>query len=97
VNLNIKVSKILYEWILLLNPFGFCETYYWARGSEAQRAEAAARHQGKSTSKGKKFGPPIPGVYRNFLSIPGVYRIFFGFSHIPGFNLIFVSSIPGLI
>jgi len=28
VNLNIKVSKILYQWILLLNPFCFCETQY---------------------------------------------------------------------
>ena len=28
VNLNIKVSKILHHWILLLNPFGFCETEY---------------------------------------------------------------------
>ena len=28
VNLNIKVSKILYQWILLLNPFCFCETIY---------------------------------------------------------------------
>jgi len=28
VNLNIKVSKILYHWILLLNPFCFCETQY---------------------------------------------------------------------
>ena len=26
VNLNIKVSKILYQWILLLNPFCFCGT-----------------------------------------------------------------------
>ena len=28
MNLYVKVSKILYEWILLLNPFGFCETLY---------------------------------------------------------------------
>jgi len=28
VNLYIKVSKILYQWILLLNSFCFCETWY---------------------------------------------------------------------
>ena len=28
VNLNIKVSKILYRWILSLNQFFFCETQY---------------------------------------------------------------------
>jgi len=28
VNLNIKVSKIMYQWILALNPFCFCETKY---------------------------------------------------------------------
>jgi len=28
VNLNIKVSKILYKCLLLLNQFGFCETKY---------------------------------------------------------------------
>jgi len=28
VNLNTKVSKILYQWILVLKPFCLCETWY---------------------------------------------------------------------
>jgi len=28
LNYYIKVNKILYEWLLLLNPFCFCETEY---------------------------------------------------------------------
>ena len=54
-----------------------------ARGGEAQRAKAAARHQGRSKPWAKKNSGPIPGIYRNFLNtgglsvffpIPGVYQ-----------------------
>jgi len=54
-----------------------------ARGGEEQRADAAARHQGRSKPWTKKNSGPIPGIYRNFLNtgglsvffpIPGVYR-----------------------
>jgi len=45
-----------------------------ARPSEAQRAEAAARHQGRSQQRGAKFlWSEIPGVYLVFFTIPGVY------------------------
>ena len=51
--------------------FCFCETEYWARGSEAQRTEAATRHQGRSTFRGfihpKKNGVPIR-VLSDFLT-----------------------------
>jgi len=61
VNSHIRVSKTLYQWTLSLASFRLCETQYWARGSEAQRAEAAARHRGRSTFQGfihpKKWGP----------------------------------------
>ena len=44
-----------------------------ARGSEAQHAEAAARHQVRSRIWGKKkLGNLIPGVYRNFSHTGGV-------------------------
>jgi len=33
-----------------------------ARGGEAQRADATARHQGRSTSGGGKIGPKYRGV-----------------------------------
>jgi len=47
-----------------------------ARGSEAQRAEAAARHEGRSQQGGAKFlGSNIPGVYLNFfLNTGGLCR-----------------------
>jgi len=54
-----------------------------ARSGEAQRADAAARHQGRSKPWAKTNSGPIPGIYRNFLNtgglsfffpIPGVYR-----------------------
>jgi len=54
-----------------------------ARGGEAQRADAAARHQDRSKPWTKKNSVPIPGIHRNFLNtgglsvffpIPGVYR-----------------------
>ena len=57
-----------------------------ARGGEAQRADAAARHQGRSKLWTKKNSGPIPVIYRNFLNsgfyrfffpIPGVYQFFF--------------------
>ena len=45
-----------------------------ARGSEAQRAESATRHQGRSQQGGAKFlGSKIPGFIRFFFAIPGVY------------------------
>jgi len=37
-----------------------------ARGSEAQRAEVAARHQGRSTPRGGKLGPPYRGFNQYF-------------------------------
>ena len=54
-----------------------------ARGGEEQRADAVARHQGRSKPWTEKNSGPIPGIYRNFLNtgglsvffpIPGVYR-----------------------
>jgi len=35
----------------------------WARGGEAQRAEAAARHQSRAKQDGKKNWEVFPGVY----------------------------------
>jgi len=63
-----------------------------ARGGEAQRVEAAARHQGRSTSGTtkiwglntgglSKFSPQIPGAYLIFPPNTGVYLFF---SQIPG-------------
>ena len=46
-----------------------------ARGSEAQRAEAVARHQGRSTPGGGIIGLNIRGL-SNFFMIPGVYLFF---------------------
>jgi len=70
-----------------------------ARGSEVQRAEAAARHQGRSTPGGKKLGVPhtgglsvffydTGGLSAFFLNTGGLYD-FFGLSQIPGLYLIF--------
>jgi len=56
---------------------------YGARGSEAQRAEAVARHQGRFTPGGAKIWVKYRGFICIFFMIPGVYLgIFF---MIPGF------------
>jgi len=47
-----------------------------ARGGEAQRADAAARHQGRSKPWAKKIRVQYQGFIRIF-SILGVYRFFF--------------------
>jgi len=47
-----------------------------ARGSEAQRAEAAARHQGRSTPGGETIGVKYQGFICSFFIIPGVYVFF---------------------
>ena len=52
-----------------------------ARGGEAQGADAAARHQGRSKPWAKKKKGPIPGIYRNFLNTRGLLVCF----PIPGF------------
>jgi len=44
-----------------------------ARGSEAQRAEAAARHQGRSTPGRDKNGGLNTGGSSNFSLITGIY------------------------
>ena len=58
--------------ITVLNPI----TKYWARGSEAQRAEAAVRHQGRSTFWGfihpqKKKSGRLTGGLSDFLPNTG--------------------------
>jgi len=45
-----------------------------ARGGEAQRADAAARHQGRSTSGGPKIGVQYWGLSVLFSSIQGGYQ-----------------------
>jgi len=42
-----------------------------ARSGEAQRADAAARHQGRSKPWSKIKSGPIPGIYRIFLNTGG--------------------------
>ena len=95
----------MYHWSLSLAWFRFCETKYWARGSEVQRAEAAARHQGRSTWGRKKNWASIPGVYRNFPQYLGfigffpdipTHRGFIWFFSIPGVYLIFHQISGGL-
>jgi len=46
-----------------------------ARGSEAQRAEAAAHHQGMSTPGGEKFGLNTGGLSVFFHDTGGLSRI----------------------
>jgi len=45
-----------------------------ARGGEVQRADAAARHQGRSTCGGQTIGVTYRGFICTFFFIPGVYQ-----------------------